>query len=399
MARLVPRRQFALDALAALGLILLPGVTMLRPAAGDSGGVAFWLLTAAAALPLVVCSIWPVAVFAVVLLASCLALTVSVGPTSFLAAAYALYRVAVSRPQERGPSTAQVAWASGGGAFLLATAGGQTRAGAEVAQVMLGGVVMGATWAAGRAVYERRESTRRAIEQAASRATMEERLRIAREMHDVVTHSLGLIAVQAGIANHVVESRPEQARDTLVVIESVSRSALREMRTMLGVLRATDAGEPAIADLHPAPRLGDLPDLVEAARAGGVEVSTTIQLDDELPHGVELSAYRIVQEALTNVVRHAAPTRCRVSVAASAGQVRIEVSDDGPAAGRIPPAGRSHAGGAGFGLVGIRERAAVHGGSARAEARAGGGFTVTATLPYGDGPAHDPNPRVSLTRD
>jgi len=147
---------------------------------------------------------------------------------------------------------------------------------------------------------------------------------------------------------------------------------------MLGVLRAPDADKPAIDDLHPAPRLGDLPDLVEAARAGGVEVDTTIQLDEELPHGVELSAYRIVQEALTNVVRHASPTRCRVSVAAGAGQVRIEVSDDGP------PAGRAQARGGGFGLVGIRERAAVHGGSAKAEARDGGGFTVAAVLPYQD---------------
>jgi signal transduction histidine kinase len=196
-------------------------------------------------------------------------------------------------------------------------------------------------WTSGVAVRERREYAIRSAEQLARNAVGDERLRIARELHDVVAHSMSLIAVKAGIANHVADQRPQVARDALRVIEQTSRGTLNEMRRMLGVLRS----ETDEASLAPIPGLAGLPELAERARMAGVEVSMAVP-DVNLPEGVELSVYRIVQEALTNVVKHAAPARCDVMVKADGHEVSIEVTDDGP--GGTP--------GKGHGLVGMRER-------------------------------------------
>jgi signal transduction histidine kinase len=248
------------------------------------------------------------------------------------------------------------------------------RGGAWAGQVMLGLVVLMAAWAAGRAVSERRDRTRRAIEDTVQHVKIDERLRIAREMHDVVTHSMGLIAVKAGVANHVAREQPEEALDALTVIENVSRNALREMSVLLGVLRSDkDAG----GDLRPLPRLSDLSEVVKAAEAAGVQVELTAPPGDTLPDGVALSTFRIVQEALTNVVKHAAPTRCRVSIATGPGSVSINVEDDGCESTAHP-----HRGDGGFGLLGMRERAAAHAGTVTAEPRPGRGFAVSAVLYY-----------------
>jgi signal transduction histidine kinase len=373
----IPRqRLIMLDALAALGFALLPTVSVLRPAAGSElSSASVWLLSLGAALPLVARRLWPVPVFVFVLTAACLALPLGLAPTSFLAAAYALYLVAVTRTGRTGLSSVVVGGASAAGAVGLTVTGAQHyQGGTRAAQVVLGVLVLGATWAAGSAIRERRESTRRAIEQAAERATVEERLRIARDIHDVVANSVGLIAVKAGIANHVAASQPEEAQEALTVIEDVSRRALRDMRATLTVLR--QAKEDA-QQLRPVPGLSDLPALVKTAEAAGVRVDLRSRYPDEPPAGVALAAFRIVQEALANVIKHAAPTQCRVLLVAARGAMTIDVVDDGPASGHLPAAP-----GGGLGLVGMRERAAAHGGVLTAGPQAGGGFRVVATLPY-----------------
>ncbi len=366
-----------LDVPAALGFALLPQVAVLRPdlGAGVSGSTV-WLLSLSTALPLVARRLWPVPVFGFVLAAACVALAAGVGPVPFLAGAYALYTVAATRRQRPGLSAVFVAGLCAAGAVLLTATGGQSyQGGTRAVQVVFGLLVLGATWAAGSAVRERRESTRRAIVHAAEQAKVEERLRIARDIHDVVTHSVGLIAIKAGIANHVVDTHPEEAREALTVIEDVSRRALRDMRATLKVLRREQDG--GAQDLRPVCGLSDLPELVRTAEAAGVRVELRSVCVEEPPDGVALAAFRIVQEALTNVVKHAAPTRCRVQLAAEQGTLMIDVADDGPGPGQRPTVP-----GGGMGLVGMKERTAAHGGTLSAGPRPGGGFRVLATLPY-----------------
>ncbi|MER7702518.1 sensor histidine kinase [Kitasatospora sp. NPDC097605] len=374
----VPRRRsITPDAPAALGFALLPQVSLLRPA--DGGGVsatAVWLLSLGAALPLVVRRRWPVPVFVVVLTVAGAALAAGVGPAPLLAAAYALYPVATARSGRPGLSAARVAGFCGGGAVLMTVAGGQGyQGGSRVVQLVLGLLVLGATWATGTAVGERRESLRRTIEHAAEQAKAEERLRIARDIHDVVTHSVGLIAVKAGIANHVAATRPEEAGEALAVIEDVSRRALRDMRAILEVLRREEDG--GAGDLRPVQGLADVPALVRTAEAAGVRVDLRTAYEEEPPDGVALSVFRIVQEALTNVVKHAAPTRCRVRLAAARGTLTVDITDEGPGPGHRPtvPGGE-------MGLVGMAERVAAHRGTFSAGPRPGGGFRIAATLPY-----------------
>ncbi|MFD9326045.1 sensor histidine kinase [Streptomyces sp. NPDC060065] len=376
MVDILRRRLIMLDVLAALGFALLPQLSPLRPYISDEvSNSTVWLLALSTALPLVVRRLWPVPVFVFVLTVACVALPFGLAPTSFLAAAYALYLVAVTRKRPTGRSAVFVGGVSAAGAAGLTMTGAQGyQGGTQAVQVVLGLLVLGATWAAGSAVRERRESLRRVIEQTAERAKVEERLRIARDIHDVVTHSVGLIAVKAGIANHVVDTHPTEAQEALAVIEDVSRRALQDMRATLKVLRRDQDGA---QDLRPVLGLSDLPSLVQTAEAAGVRVDLRSSGTEEPPDGVALSAFRIVQEALTNVIKHAAPTRCRVHLVAERGELTIDVADDGPGY-----TGRPAVPGGGLGLVGMRERAAAHGGTITAGPRTGGGFRVAATLPY-----------------
>lgn len=233
-------------------------------------------------------------------------------------------------------------------------------------------LALAAAWAVGGAVRQQRERAATATAQAARQVLADERRRIARELHDIVAHGMSLIAVKAGVANHVAEARPEEARDALRVIEATSRSALADLRSLLEVLRTEAENQP---DLSPAPGLGGLAALADRAASAGVRVDMEISLPQvALPQGVQLSAYRIVQEALTNVVKHAGPVACRVAVTATAGEVRIEVTDDGQPA--------HHRESEGVGLLGMRERVATYGGEFTAGPRPTGGFAVHATLPY-----------------
>ena len=247
-------------------------------------------------------------------------------------------------------------------------------------------VSFGGAWIFGTVVRRRRDALMERVQDAErkaaieterhARAVAEERLRIAQELHDVVAHSMSVIAVQAGVGAHVLDSNPVEARRTLENIATTSRSTLNEMRRLLGVLRNEDGSK---AEHAPAPRLEDLQSLIARVEESGVPVDLTVQrAPGEVPTGVSLSAYRIVQEALTNVLRHAGPARAQVAVTYEPGTIAIEVNDDG----RGLAAASSGINGSGHGIAGMRERVAVYGGSLHTGPRAGGGFVVRARIPY-----------------
>jgi len=220
-------------------------------------------------------------------------------------------------------------------------------------------------------VEARAAEAERTREEEARRRVDEERLRIARELHDITAHSLSIVAVQSAAAAHVIDTDPAEAKRSLVAIRETSRSALQELRAMLGMLRG--AGEPA-APLAPAPGLARLDDLVRQLVDAGLAVDVRADVDPaDLQPFVDASAYRIVQEALTNVLRHAGPARVAVTLALAGGRLTIEVVDDGRT-----PAGATVEG---HGIVGMRERAAALGGTFEAGPMAGGGWRVAAELP------------------
>jgi signal transduction histidine kinase len=221
----------------------------------------------------------------------------------------------------------------------------------------------------------RRERAAEAVrirEEEALRRASEERLRIARELHDALGHHLSLISVQSGVALHLNEELPEQARNSLSAIKQASKEALAELRSVLDILR--QEGEPA--PRSPTSTLARLDELVSQAAAAGLEVRTEIEGDVRpLPFGVDVAAFRIVQEALTNVTRHAGPASATVRVSYHEGDLTVEVDDDGH--GRPVHNGT----GSGKGIVGMRERVATFGGDLEAGPRPGGGFRVRARLP------------------
>jgi signal transduction histidine kinase len=227
--------------------------------------------------------------------------------------------------------------------------------------------------------HDRIDAQRRSREEVALRRTEEERLRIARELHDVLAHGISLINVQSGVALHLLDEHPEQARSALTIINEASTEALRELRSVLGVLRHVDEQAPR----RPAAGLERLDDLVAGATAAGVDVELrTAGEARPLATPVDLAAYRIVQESLTNVARHAGGGHATVSLRYGPEALGIAVEDDGPA---TPAVGALHDSGSGNGIAGMRERAAALGGELEAGPRPGRGFRVRARLPYGGG--------------
>ncbi|WP_326697120.1 histidine kinase [Streptomyces sp. NBC_01754] len=232
------------------------------------------------------------------------------------------------------------------------------------------------------AIRERAERAERTREEEARRRVAEERLRIARDLHDVVAHHIALVNVQAGVAAHVMDRRPDQAKEALAHVREASRSALNELRSTVGLLR--QSGDPA-APTEPAPGLAVLGDLLETFRNAGLPVEVACTDHGGLPAAVDLAAYRLIQEALTNVRKHAGPgARAEVSVVRVGTTVEVMVLDDGAgttatAPGTVPGARRDDGGG--HGLVGMRERVVALGGTLTAAPRYGGGFRVHAILP------------------
>ncbi len=275
---------------------------------------------------------------------------------------------------------AQIALGAGVAAmWATALAGGQT----DIPSFLFSGGLIGVTpWLVGRSRRARglrAELLEREQRQRERAAVGEERSRIARELHDVVAHSVGAMVAQAQGAARVLDRDPERAREALEAIERTGRTALDEMRRSLGVLRRNDSDAP----LAPEPGMDRLAALVAQARDSGLQVELVTEGEPALlPSGVDLSAYRIVQEALTNALKHAGPVRTRVAVRYSGEQLELEIADDGAPAGRAATKAASENGG-GQGLVGMRERVALYGGELHAGLRPEGGFVVRASLPLG----------------
>jgi len=224
-----------------------------------------------------------------------------------------------------------------------------------------------------RELEERAERLEREKEEGTRRAAAEEKARIARELHDVIAHSVSVMVVQAAAAGDVFEKQPERAREALSSIEESGRSALTELRRLLGIVRSDEHGS-----REPQPGLAVLDELVEQIRATGLEVELKREGElGELPVGVDLSAYRIVQEALTNTLKHAQATRARVRLVRSKQELAIEVTDDG--------AGPAEESTNGHGLIGMQERVALLGGALEAGPGEGGGFVVKAHFPLEQG--------------
>ncbi|GAA4922793.1 sensor histidine kinase [Streptomyces coeruleoprunus] len=238
------------------------------------------------------------------------------------------------------------------------------------------------------AIRERAERAERTREEEARRRVAEERLRIARDLHDVVAHHIALVNVQAGVAAHVMDRRPDQAKEALAHVREASRSALDELRATVGLLR--QSGDPE-APTEPAPGLAVLDDLLDTFRNAGlpVEVART-DGDDHLPAAVDLAAYRIIQEALTNVRKHAGPgVHAEVSVVRVGRTIEVTVLDDGGTGAPSASPEEAPAPG-GHGLVGMRERVTALGGALTTGPRYGGGFRVQAILPLTARTREDP---------
>ena len=225
---------------------------------------------------------------------------------------------------------------------------------------------------------ERAAATRASRQIDQRRHQSEERLRVARDLHDVLGHNISLINVQASMGLDLMDSQPEQAREALIAIKSASKEALEELRTMLTTLRRDDD----VAPRSPAPGLDRVAELIELTRAAGlcVEVKVTGKARP-LPAAVQLAAYRIIQESLTNVARHAGRARVTVRITYDDADVRVEIDDDGTA-----PSDGAAAMGTGSGITGMRERATALGGDLSAGFRRGGGFRVSTRLPVRPAP-------------
>lgn len=221
-----------------------------------------------------------------------------------------------------------------------------------------------------------------AHEEATRRAVEEERARIAAELHDVVTHNVSVMVIQAGAARKVMDASPQRSKAALLAVEAGGRAAMAELRHVMGLLAAPDTGRPdSPADgLEPQPGLGQLGALVDRVRAAGTPVGVSVSLPPEpLPPGVDLTAYRVVQEALTNTIKHAPGAEAVVTVGWNGDRLEIEVMDTGPVRDGVPADGN------GRGLIGLRERLAVYGGELSAGPTLAGGFRIRAEVPWRTG--------------
>lgn len=369
------------------------------PVPGDPAGhgAALAAVSLAAAAPLAWARLRPVAVLGTLLAESATALTLGLGADQtwpvVAATVLLIAAVAAARP----PRTALVA-------ALTALAVQETALQVDIhrdggwTRVMAPGL-LGVTaclallvllaWLAGAYAHQRRAYGDALRAHAAEQAVTAERLRIARDLHDMVAHGIGIVAIQAGAARRVLDSEPEQVRDALAAIETTGRETLRGLRTMLDVLRRSDRepstapGEPALGT-EPLAGLSDLDRLVAATARAGVRVDLrrTGPPADDLPEAIDRSAFRIVQESVTNVVRHAATSRCRITIARRPRELSVEILDEGGAT-------TSGASGDGYGIQGMRERVALLHGAFHAGPRDGGGFRVAASFPLGAAPTQD----------
>jgi signal transduction histidine kinase len=329
---------------------------------------------------------WPVAVLAVTVGAIAAYAAAGYVPGAALCPVFvALFTVATLRPRQEvrwlGLASMAVLFVATGANSVFGWLGGTNvvMLALSVASLALGQAVAGRRQVFA-AMVERAERAERDREEEARRRVDAERLRIARELHDVVAHSMSMINVQAGVAAHVLSSQPEQATEALIAIKTASREGLRELRAILNVLRHVDEDE---AGRAPAPKLAQLGALADATTQAGLPTSVSVSGSPAcLAPTVELAAYRIVQESLTNVLRHAGPdARATVQVVIGDEALSVQVDDDGRGLGSVGSAAVEFHDGTGTGLAGMRERAAAFGGTLEAGPRPGGGWRVRAVLP------------------
>jgi signal transduction histidine kinase len=328
-------------------------------------------------------------------LGQALAVAISTAPAPPLAVALAVYTVAQRFERRMALMLLACALAiTTAGLAVYAAVPHPRTVDSAVGPAAISALLIAGAWLAGSSVRQRREyarsqreqAERRAAEQVAEMRRMltEQRLQIARDLHDVLAHTLSLIAVQAGVANYVIGEHPEEASRALSSIEQTSRSALGEVRALLTVLRAERPASAQASDSRaaafPAPGLADLGALVERTAAAGVRVDLQVSgRRPALPAGIELAAFRVVQEAITNVVKHAATDACQVTVAYQQDRVTLQVTDHGSGVGSKAALG--------YGIVGMRERVGMYGGDFHAGALPDRGFQVTARSPVAVGDA------------
>jgi signal transduction histidine kinase len=366
---------FAAIAFTSVALVAGPGGTrVLQIGAPAVAGYLAWLTLAVAivvALPLTMLRRMPLPVLGVLLANAVLVglalREVDIPLAQLLAVDIALAYIAATRP--RRISIAAAVTALGVLAFYWAAVGQLHRAfGASTEAAVALTIVV--AWMIGNSIQQRRDYAVGLREQAAAEAVTAERLRIARELHDMVAHSIGIIAIQAGVGSRVIQTQPLEARNALRAIEATSRETLSGLRRMLGALRTADSDP---VPLDPAPGLADVGRLAAMTADAGVSVDVQWRGQQRLlPADIDLSAFRIIQEAVTNVVRHAGSQQCRVSVDYRAEELSIQVLDDGGGCGQAGP---------GYGIVGMRERVSLLHGQFSAGPRPEGGFRVTARLP------------------
>ncbi|NRQ37084.1 sensor histidine kinase [Nonomuraea sp. NN258] len=290
----------------------------------------------------------------------------------FLAVDVALYFIAAERARRTGIIALTAALTVLAGYLTVRVLfGWNVGTSAELAVAMTAVIA----WLVGHSVSQAREHAETLIATATAQAVSDERLRISRELHDTVAHSIGVIALQAGAARRVIGTQPDRAGQALGEIETVGRETLSGLRRMLGALRHSRPGH----SLRPAPGLADLDRLAAKTTDAGVHVEIQRHGDRRpLPPEIDVSAYRIIQEAITNVVRHAGTSRCQVTIEYRDDELAVEIVDGGRGPRRAAEDG-------GYGLVGMRERVSMLRGSFRAEARPEGGFLVAARLPLSAG--------------
>jgi signal transduction histidine kinase len=280
---------------------------------------------------------------------------------------FALYAAAVTVPTRRAIGLSAVTMVSLMAADAAFDPFGTTGGGFVLIPGLIAAALFLGLWVASRHAYALRESAEQA-----RRAVDAERLRIARELHDVVAHTMATINVQAGVAAHVIHQQPDHAAQALEAIKQASKEGLRELRGILNVLRQADEQD----ERSPAPRLAQLDELVENATRAGLPTSVTVYGQARtLAPTVDLTAYRIVQESLTNALRYAGPTTATVTLSYAVDELQIEVLDHGRGPGDGTPQGAGH------GIAGMRERAEAVGGTLIAGPRSEGGFRVQARLP------------------
>lgn len=364
-ARRLPHRLLILADIAVAMLLALASTT-------DPPGLHVNTVSAlVCSLPTAVRRIWPVPAYCGALLTSPLVLVLQVNPIMLAATvALTLYLVSAAQPVRRSAIACVLGLLVTGSALLVSLIGVPRYANGWPDPFFIVGtawLVVGASWSLGTTARTRREFAAREVRRQAEKAAVDERLRIVRELHDVVAHSMSMITVKAGVAAKVLDKHPAEGRKALQAIEEIGRSSLVEMRQFLGALRSPD-GAPENA---PLPGLADLPSLADRAAEAGVQVELSVS--GTVPDSMGLPVYRIVQEAVTNVVRHAAPANCRASVSSADGILKISVIDDGPGQRVLPRQTGGH------GLTGMRERAMMYGGSFDARPLPGGGFAVHAS--------------------